>query len=208
MIRKLNRSFISRLVILPILLLLGISTPFAVVGNEVVPFIGYRFGGNLDGENSGNDIDLKEAGNGGLILSWPAGHKKHYELLYSYQQSGLVTDAGEEVFDLDIHYLHLGGRVDYSGEDMVPFLSGGIGLTHMNPQESAFHSETRFSISIGGGFKWRISETTGMRLEFRGYETFLRSSGSLFCGDGACELSFSGEGTLQFETNLGISIGF
>jgi opacity protein-like surface antigen len=177
-------------------------------GLEFVPFMGYRFGGSFRDTVSGDSHDLDEGENWGFTLSAPASESTRYEFLYSHQGTRLTGRANPEAaFDLDIHYMHLGGSVDLSHERLVPFFSGGIGMTYMHPGRDGYRHETRLSLSLGGGLKWNLTERLGIRFEMRGYGTLLDGHGSLFC-DGGCQLELSSDLFPQFETNLGLIFRF
>jgi len=190
---------------------LSFGTPLGVLasdGLEFIPFMGYRFGGSFDNDLTGNSLDADENGNWGLIVSRAASESTHYEFLYSHQDTRLSDATNpEEVFDLDIHYLHIGGTVDVSHDRFIPFFSGGIGMTHMSPGHTGYNNETRLSLSVGGGLKWYPTEQLGIRLEMRGYGTLMDTSGSLFC-DGGCDLQLNSNLFPQFETNLGLIFHF
>ncbi len=195
---------------LTICLLCAFQPPGATAsdGLEFVPFVGYRFGGSFDDELSGESRDVEEQGSWGFAVSTPASPTSRYEFLYSHQDTRLTDKANpQDTFDLDIHYLHLGGTVDVSHDRFIPFFSGGIGMTHMNPGRSGLSDETRLSLSLGGGLKWYPTDSLGIRFEMRGYGTLLDTSGSLFC-DRGCELELSSDLFPQFETNLGLIFHF
>lgn len=177
-------------------------------GFEVIPFVGYRFGGSFEDVDKEYTRDLEEGSDWGLILGHTASETTRYELLYSHQDSGLAdkTDP-DNAFDLEIHYLHLGGTVDVTREKLTPFVSGGLGMTHMSPDRYGLDSETLFSLSLGGGLKWYPTRHLGFRFEVRGYGTLTDSSGSLFC-DGECNLQVNGTFLPQYETNLGLIFRF
>ncbi|MEN8168058.1 MAG: outer membrane beta-barrel protein [Pseudomonadota bacterium] len=176
---------------------------------ELIPFAGYRFGGSLDEEESGNSVDLEEGGSWGFIIGSEASNTTRYELLYSRQNSGLTeTTDPNNAFGLAIHYLHLGGTADVYQEEFTSFVSGGLGLTHMNPDSDGLVNETFFSLSLGGGLKWYPTERLGVRLELRGYGTLTSGESSLFCGEGSCNFRISGDLIPQFETNLGLIFRF
>ena len=191
------------------LLLAGLPAgAFASDGLEFVPFVGYRFGGGFDDDTAGQSTDLEDSGSWGFAISSAASPMTRYEFLYSHQDTRLIDKVNPaDTFDLNIHYLQLGGTVDVSHDRIIPFFSGGIGLTLMSPGRSGLNDETRMSLSIGGGLKWFPTERLGIRLEMRGYGTLMDTSGSLFC-DGGCDLQLSSDLFPQFETNLGLIFRF
>ncbi len=203
----LGKIFIMRRQLLFIFLLL-IAGRVPANGFEIIPFMGHRFGGSLEDQDTYRSRDFEAGSNWGVILGHTASATTRYELLYSYQDSGLSdrTDP-DNAFDLEVHYLHLGGTVDISQQRFTPFVSGGMGMTYMSPDRFDLENETLFSLSLGGGLKWYPSNSLGLRLEVRGYGTLTESSGSLFC-DGGCDLQVNGSLLPQFETNLGLIFKF
>ncbi len=180
----------------------------AADGLEFTPFVGYRFGGSFDDVNSHNSRDLQDSDSWGFTLSKYSSGDTRYEFLYSHQDARLTDQANpNDAFDLDVHYLHLGGTVDMRHDQIIPFFSGGIGMTHLSPGRSGFNDETRLSLSFGGGLKWYPTERLGIRFEMRGFGTLNNTSGSLFC-DGGCDLELSSDLFPQFETNLGLIFSF
>lgn len=191
-------------------LLLVLSPCCLAAGSEIefTPFVGYRFGGTLDDTQTGRAWDFEESSDWGFTLSQPASNTTRYEFLYSHQGTSLADSTDpDNAFDLDVHYLHMGGTVDVYQDRFTPYFSGGLGMTYMQPDQAGFENKTRFSLSVGGGLKWYPTERLGIRFELRGYSTLVNSNSSLFC-DGGCELQISGDAFPQFETNLGLIFRF
>jgi opacity protein-like surface antigen len=188
----------------------ALSVPQVVAADfEFIPFVGHRFGGTLERLDTEESTDLESANSWGFILGRAASDTTRYELLYSHQESGLADSTDpNNAFGLEIHYLHLGGTVDITRDRFTPFVSGGLGMTHLSPTGYGLDDETRFSLSLGGGLKWYPTRSLGLRLEVRGYGTMSDGSGSLFCDDINCNLRFSGSMMPQFETNLGLVFRF
>ncbi len=181
---------------------------------EITPFAGFRFGGSFEDNTTGQSLVVGESGSLGLILGYRDTPETHYELFYSFQRTdlrGSGTFGGEPLFDLDIQYLHLGGTYEFPGErKLLPFLSGGLGVTFLVPSGEGLDSSTNFSLSLGGGVKVPISGKVGVRLEGRGYMTILPGSTEVFCvssGGAACAVRVTGDVLWQFELLGGISFG-
>jgi opacity protein-like surface antigen len=191
------------------LLLMGCPFSMATASElEFSPFVGYRFGGALDNNQTGRTWDFNDSSDWGFTLSQPASETTRYEFLYSHQDTSLADSTDpNNAFDLDVHYLHMGGTVDVYHDRFTPYVSGGLGMTYMHPGQSGYNNETRFSLSVGGGLKWYPTERLGIRFEMRGYSTLVNSNSSLFC-DGGCQLQISGDAFPQFETNLGLIFRF
>lgn len=182
-------------------------------GVELTPFAGFRFGGSFEDNTTGLDLDVDEGESFGLILGLQATQESDYELFYSFQKTELKGEgvlSGEPLFDLDIHYLHLGGTYLFQGERVRPFISGGLGLTYFSPNGPGLDSEIDFSLSLGGGVKIPISKKVGLRLEGRGFLTILPENTDIFCvssGGAACAVRVQGDVFGQVELLAGISFG-
>jgi opacity protein-like surface antigen len=198
---------------LGVLLLLVPAAAWAERGFEITPFAGFRFGGSFEDNTTGADLKVGESGSFGLILGLRDTPETHYELFYSFQRTelrGSGTFGGVPLFDLDIHYLHLGGTYEFQSETVRPFISGGVGLTFLDPSGAGLDSSTNFSMSLGGGVKIPFSSRVGMRLEGRGYLTVLPNSTEIFCvssGGVACAVRVTGDVLGQFELLAGVYFG-
>jgi hypothetical protein len=179
-------------------------------GAELTPFAGFRFFGGFTDNTTDLDLDVDEAASFGLILGLQATHETDYELFYSLQRTELKGEgilSGDAPFDLDIHYLHIGGTYLFPKERVRPFISGGLGLTYFSPDVSGVDSEIYFSLSLGGGAKIPISKRFGLRLEGRGFLTILPDDSDIFCvssGGAACAVRVNGDVFGQFELLAGI----
>ena len=130
----------------------------------------------------------------------------NYDFLFSRQSTELQTTTGANE-SLRIDYYQIGGTVFYPQDKLLPFVTGGLGATHISPANDAFSSTTKFSLSVGGGLKFPLSQNIGLRLEARGYGTVVSSGGTILCS-GGCVAKFSGSLFMQFEASAGLSIAF
>ena len=181
---------------------------------EITPFAGFTFGGNFEDNTTGASLKVGESGSLGLILGYRDTPETHYELFYSFQRTdlrGSGTFGGNPLFDLDIHYLHLGGTYEFPGErTLLPFLSGGLGVTFLVPTGEGLDSSTNFSLSLGGGVKVPVTGRVGLRFEGRGYMTILPDSTEVFCvssGGASCAVRVTGDVLWQFQLLGGIYFG-
>jgi opacity protein-like surface antigen len=196
------------------LILIAAPASLSAAGDlEFTPFTGHRVGGTFELDNHYHGLAIDHSTDWGFTISQTASKSTRYEFLYSHQDSSLAdTTDPNNAFGLDIHYLHLGGTVDVSpfehAEDKVtPYLTGGLGMTIMDPSHRGYEEETRFSLSVGGGLKWYPTQRLGIRFEMRGYSTLIDSNEALFCNPG-CNLQIEGDAFPQFETNLGLIFSF
>jgi len=197
-----------------VLFLLAPAAACADSGVEITPFAGFRSGGSFEDNTTGTDFKVGETGSFGLILGLRDTPETHYELFYGFQRTELYGGGifgGASLFDLNIHYLHLGGTYEFPSEKkVVPFISGGLGVTFLAPTGAGLDSSTNFSLSLGGGVKVPFSSRVGLRLEGRGYLTILPDSAEIFCvssGGAACAARVQGDVLGQFELLAGIYFG-
>jgi hypothetical protein len=182
-------------------------------GVEITPIVGFRFGGSFEDNTTGATLEAGQGESYGLILGLRQTDVTWYELYYSYQRTeldegGLV--GAENLFDLDIHYLHLGGTYLFPGERVHPFIGGGLGLTFFAPDGPGLNAKTYFSLSLGGGAKVPITKTLGLRIEGRGFLTILPDQTDIFCvsyGGAVCNVRVQGDVFGQVELLVGISFG-
>jgi opacity protein-like surface antigen len=187
------------------------STGYPVAAAEITPFAGYRLGGSFIDNDNDTTVKIEDAKNWGFIIGLDEEAITQYEFLFSHQSSrlnGSADPANPRNFDLDTNYFHVGGTRFWREDNLTPFISGGLGLTYMTPGLSGLDSETRLSMSLGGGFKWYPADQLGLRFEVRGYGTLADGGGSLFCDHGQCVLSISGDLLVQYEANLGVIVKF
>jgi hypothetical protein len=159
-----------------------------------------------------NKNDLNVTAKSGLAVSigWPASeHGSEYELLYSKQST--KTDGAVPI-DLKIEYLQIGGTAIIGNESshVVPYAAGGLGATRFTPS-AGLTQETRWAVSLGGGVRIPVAQRVQVRIEARGYLTWLNGSSNLFCNSGAstaCALNAKGQTFFQYEALGGVTFGF
>jgi hypothetical protein len=152
-----------------------------------------------------SSVDLGSGASFGLELGMYRDRQSYYQLLYSTQQADIDSrDPLLDGIELRIDYLQFGGTAFFpqDSDHYVPYLSLTLGATLMQPDDDEYDSETKFSGSIGGGFRFPL----------RGYLTLLDSDTRLFCNsdaDGAeCLVQSSGSTFFQAEALLGLSFSF
>lgn len=179
---------------------------------ELSPYLGYRGGGTFEDANTAADLDVDESGAAGVMFSRALDPGRRLELWYSHQSTGIENSApvtGNPLFDMDVHYLHLGGTVAADETaDIHPFVSGGIGVTHFSPDRSGLDSDTRLSMSLGVGGRVYLSSNMGLRLDARWIGTLMDNDSSLFCDDGSCAVRVDGDLLSQWEVAAGVFFRF
>jgi opacity protein-like surface antigen len=191
----------------------GDESEFSAYRWQVTPFAGYRMGGDFDLEGIDGQADLENHGSFALAVNLLIDDTSSYELFYSRQETSLESTSPLAPFDLNIDYLHLGGTLTVNDElPITPYIVGGLGLTRLDPQSGTGSEDTRFSVSLGGGLKMPITDHFGVRLEARGFLTFVNSDSAFFCasGDfgGVCAVRVKSDTLFQYELLAGASITF
>jgi opacity protein-like surface antigen len=184
---------------------------------EVTPFVGYRMGGDFDLEDAtgtaAGDADLENHGSFAIAANLKVDETSAYELFYSRQETSLKDASPLAPLDLNVEYLHLGGTLALNEElPVLPYMGGGLGITRISPQGGTGSEDTRFSVSLSGGLKLPITERFGVRLEARGYLTFINSDSQFYCASGSfggvCSVRVRGSTLFQFELLAGASFAF
>jgi len=175
---------------------------------------GSQAGGNLNHISTSSTTHFARRPVSALIIGSRLSGDQDIEYFYSLQQTRLEEGEGEgdvavapaELFDLDIHYLHLGGTVLskklYGGR---AFMSGGLGLSHLSPSLAGASEENRASLSLGIGARWMPTRQLGLRVEARAYGTLFNSNASIFCS-GGCQFSVSGDLLTQYAIFAGVVV--
>jgi hypothetical protein len=180
-------------------------------GWEITPFAGLHFGGSFEDNAAGAGLDVDEGAAFGFILGAPDEVDTRYEFYYSFQRtdlSGGGTFGGGPLFDMDIHYFHLGGSYRFLEGKVRPFVAGGLGATHFAPRGDGPGSKTYFSVSLGGGAFVPVSDSVALRVEGRGFLTILPESSTIFCvssGGASCVVDVQGDVFGQFLLTAGIA---
>ena len=180
---------------------------------EITPFAGYRLGGELDDLDFGDTFDFEDTDSLGLVLDFAVAPNAYIEILYSGQETELEVDTGlffgdEPLFDIDVDYWHIGGLYQWEIGQVIPFVVASVGITELDPQPSGLDSETAFSMGIGGGVKLMFGDNFGLRLEGRGFTTFVDSDQETFCGDFNCYGYRDTDFLWQFEARTGLVLAF
>jgi opacity protein-like surface antigen len=182
---------------------------------DIMPFGGYVFGGSVRNDATDTKIDVNDGGSFGISLRMRPSYDKEWELFYSNQSTDVPASGGTggtPAFDIDIEYLQFGGSYFPSKYEYAPYIIGGLGVTRFSPDGAGLSDESDFSIMLGFGIRFPFSEHFAVRLEGRGFLTFVDPDVAFFCSSsasgGVCAISADGSTYFQFETLLGVSFAF
>ncbi len=155
--------------------------------------------------NAGDDIALDGGAALGLALDFEfyGNPDQRVGLHLSRAQGSFESDSGLADTDMDITHLHFTGMSYYPTGRWENFVLAGVGATHFDPADAALDSDTRFSLQIGGGTNYRLSERLLLRLDARWFLSFFSDSAAVFCS-GGCIIAVKSETYSQVQVNAGL----
>jgi opacity protein-like surface antigen len=174
---------------------------------------GYRAGGSLEDDASGDDRDLDE-GSGfaaALEMRYAQGDDRFFQLWYSSQSSEVDDDAATH--DVDVEYLHIGGTVPFGDYERVqPYFAAGLGATRLSASGADADDRSFFSGSLGVGVEVPLAKHAALRFEARGYLTAVDTDSAIFCRSdelgGVCRIVASSSTFFQAEALAGFALRF
>lgn len=165
------------------------------------------------GASTTDQINFRDSVSQGLVFNFDLPEPgKQGELYFGRQNTSARLDNGLfapaiESIDVTIYQLQFGGLYFPGGKTQGGFVSGVLGVTRLEPDDSEYKTYHRAALSLGGGYQFSLTEQLRLRLDLRGVYTVLNSGGSAFCSSG-CELRFDSSGYLQVEAGAGLVIHF
>lgn len=179
---------------------------------EIAPFYGYRFGGSLTDDETGEKFRFDDSASWGGTVAFRVGETKQVEFYYSRQDTRLRSDTGlfggEALFDLNIDYYHIGGTYILNDGPWQPFVVGTIGATHLDPRDPDASSLTRLSLGLGGGVRFFVTENLGLYAAGRGLFTSIGSQVLFRSEAGQAIIKVDGSGLGQAELQVGLIFAF
>jgi hypothetical protein len=163
---------------------------------ELVPQVGYTFGGGFDFDAQvfngtaipGGKLKLDDTESFGITAGFEGRQGSFFTLTYVYQgtQIGIDWDGAPPSLsginpnakaDMTLHQVLFGGRQEFykSSEQRVrPYIGGSLGFVVVDPgaTENGFEAEsqTRFLLSLNGGLRYMFGEEKrfGLQADMRG----------------------------------------
>lgn len=203
----------SSLLLIFLLGFIAQANAYAAKSFEITPLIGYRFGGDFEATDEASitsTVELSEEINYGLLFAWNFDRQRQGEFLINHYNSQFsqTVDPIASNNNIAITYAHIGGNVPISGGYLPVYITGGLGLTHLSPEDALLDDETRFSMNIGIATKIPVSEHFSFRFGGRIYATFFNSDSRVFCNEDNCAISISSDLWIQSEVNAGLTFTF
>jgi opacity protein-like surface antigen len=180
---------------------------------EITPLGGFQGGGRFDIQNSNQNADVDSHNMYGIALGLRNDPTEQYELLYTRQETNLENNPQFGPLNLNIEYLHVGGTVVTNDERRVqPYIAGGLGVTRFNTDLPNVNEETHFSINFGGGLRVPFNPHFSLRLEARGFLSFVDTNTAIFCASGSnggfCNIRGRGNTFFQYNVLAGAAFAF
>lgn len=181
----------------------------------IAPFSGYSFGAsefsatNADTSEQGS-VQITEAQHVGFMVGVTTPDPGNIYFLYSHQASELKSSgnfSSNKLTDLDTDYFHLGGSLFFPQGNFRPYITTSVGLTQMRPNDD-YSNETNFSMAVGGGIAYQLTEKFSVLADVRAYATFINSTQSLFCNNGNCRWNIQSDVMWQSQANFGVMLTF
>jgi hypothetical protein len=179
---------------------------------EFTPFYGYSFSGHLEDVDTGEEFEIDDSEAYGGALDIRLTEITQLEFFYSRQETALESEeglfAGQKLFDLDVDYYHLGGTYIFGTGPWQPFVAGTLGATVLDPDASGMDSETRFSMSLGGGVRYFPTKHLGLYAGVRGFLTFVGGDALFRSESGAVTIKVDADGFGQVQLQAGLIFAF
>lgn len=196
--------------ILLALAVLALGSP-AQAGTELTLFAA-TVGGDSLSSTFGSQAELDDSAAFGAMLSFDLQPHRRFDILVQRQNSALAIEdferpPGAPLAELDIDYLHVGGRVLFRRDErFVPYIAGTLGVTRFGIDGEG--SEIRPSIALGGGVDARLTPRLTLRFDGRWYGTAVDSDTALSCGADGCIGFAGGTGFNQLALFAGVAVRF
>lgn len=186
--------------------LIGHASPLDAQSVELMPFGGYRFGGDLFELAAEGPVDLDGSPALGVVLNVPVSEGLQVEALFTQQRVTVPIRPGQvdpaSRWHVTVGHAQVGGLQEFAGGRVRPFLTGVLGLTRY---AAAGDSEIRFTVGAGGGVKLFHASHVGLRLDGRLYTTFIDADARfLACAHGTCIAALSVDVVWQAEFTAGV----
>ena len=115
----------------------------------------------------------------------------------------------EDLFDMNVHYFRVGGVWELHTGKARPFAALTVGVTLLDAKVATRSDEWLASFTFGGGGKFDLSESVGIRLQARLLVPLIFSGGGLWVGTGGAGISVGSTAPfVQFDFTTGVYIRF
>lgn len=180
---------------------------------SITPTVGWQFGGSVRFVNA--DLNIDDNVNYGGILSVKVSYETFVEVSYSLMSTSAFLRSftpliDDQQFDLDVHYIQIGGLREFTDTKVRPFGMFSIGATGFVPKDlPGASSSWSFSIALGAGVKYMITRNVGLRLQGRLLMPLRFNGFGIYAGTGGVGgAAYSTVNILQGDFQFGLIIAF
>jgi len=180
---------------------------------SITPLVGWQFGGSVRFVNA--DLNIDDNVNYGGILSVKVAYETFVEVSYSLMSTSadlrsFTPHIESRTFDLDVHYIMIGGLREFTDTKVRPFGKFSIGAAGFVPKDlPGASSSWSFSISLGAGAKYMITPHIGLRLQGRLLMPLRFNGFGIYAGTGGVGgAAYSTVNILQGDFQFGLIIAF
>ena len=191
---------------------------------EITPFVGSRFGGNIDLSQQGNPnvdyLKIKSSIDYGVMAGVTFWQDFEGEFMWNRQPTSLsshnpndgmysyVSSMNFDMYQFDVSYSFLSRE-----RKLRPFVVAGLGFSHYGVPsvngQSVLGFSNRFAYNLGGGAKYFFNPHWGLRAEARWSPTHTTSGQSVYCDPYyGCAPTTSANTAQQGQVNLGVIFRF
>jgi len=158
------------------------------------------------------DLQVKDVPNYGLGVDITMRRGVQLELLWISEQTNVKikrypSGITENLFDMNTHYFQVGAVWEMGRGKARPFGAFTIGATLFDAKDATRSDEWLASMTFGGGGKFDLSKSIGIRLQARILMPLIFSGGGLWVGTGGVGVGVgSWTPFVQFDITAGVYI--
>lgn len=160
------------------------------------------------------DLQIKDVPDYGLGVDITMRRGIQLELLWISAQTHVKikrypSGFTEDLFDMNVHYFQVGGVWEMGRGKARPFGAFTVGATLFDAKDATRSDEWLASFTFGGGGKFDLSESIGIRLQARILVPLIFSGGGIWVGTGGASIGVGSTAPfVQFDFTAGVYIRF
>jgi len=158
------------------------------------------------------DLQIDDVLNYGLGVDITMKRGIQLELLWISEQTHVKlkeypSGFTKDLFDMNVHYFQIGAVQEMGRGKTRPFIAFTIGATLFDAKDATLSDEWLASLTFGGGGKFDLSKSIGIRLQARILVPLIFSGGGLWVGTGGVGVGVgSWTPFVQFDLTAGVYI--
>ena len=188
----------------------------------IVPFVGFRLGGDLRTDFGAGDVSIEDSVSYGVKVTIPIHSVNSFvestevEFIYSRQDSEIsgkefgMADADFAIdnFLIGIKY-HFYEEALFEHPRIKPYAAGDVGFTRFSSSDGDVEDDLAFALAGALGSDFSIGEHFGLFFEGGFYGSFVSSGSGAVCSSGrGCAFVFDGSTFWQRQISLGALFRF